>query len=108
MIKLAVNLALSALGIVAAALTQLALTALWPGIKAIPFPMVSLNSYVTVLLALVPCVAWPNSQGQSNTWWVDRVVPAADDFHNILGECAAHWRCLRLALVIVKIVGSDS
>ena len=55
MIKLATNLALPALGIVAAALIQLALTTLWPGLPAIPFPVVSLDSYVAVLLALGLC-----------------------------------------------------
>jgi|SRR5882724_4230525 len=55
MIKLAVNLALPALGIVVAALTQLALTTLWPGIQAVPFTVVSLDSYVVVLLALGLC-----------------------------------------------------
>jgi CDP-diglyceride synthetase len=55
MIKLVVNLALPALGIVVAALTQLALTTLWPGIQAIPFAVVSLDSYVVVFLALGLC-----------------------------------------------------
>jgi hypothetical protein len=55
MIKLAVNLALPALGIVVAAFTQLALTTLWPGIRAIPFVVVSLDSYVAALLALGLC-----------------------------------------------------
>jgi hypothetical protein len=55
MLKLAVNLALPALGIAAAALAQLALTSLWPGIRAIPFPVVSLDSHFAVLLALGLC-----------------------------------------------------
>jgi hypothetical protein len=55
MFKLAVNLALPALGIVAAALAQLALTTLWPGIQAVPSAVVSLDSYFVVLLALGLC-----------------------------------------------------
>jgi hypothetical protein len=55
MLKLTANLAAPALGIVAAALAQLALTALWPGIRAITFPIVSLDSYIAVLLALSLC-----------------------------------------------------
>jgi len=55
MFKLAVNLALPALGIIVAALAQLALTTLWPGIQAVPSAVVSLDSYVDVLLALGLC-----------------------------------------------------
>jgi hypothetical protein len=55
MFKLTVNLALPAFGIVAAALTQLALTTLWPGIQAVPSPVVSLDSYFVVLLVLGLC-----------------------------------------------------
>jgi hypothetical protein len=53
--KLAVNLALPALGIVLAALAQLALTTLWPGIQAVPSAVVSLDSYFVVLLVLGLC-----------------------------------------------------
>jgi hypothetical protein len=55
MLKLALNLALPALGIVLAALAQLALTTLWPGIQSIPSPVASFDSYIAVLLALGLC-----------------------------------------------------
>jgi hypothetical protein len=49
-------------------------------------------------------VAWPDSEGQSTYCWLyylDCVVTASDDFHNIFRECAARWRSPRLGLVIV-------
>jgi hypothetical protein len=55
MFKLAQSLALPALGIVVAALAQLALTTLWPGIQAVPSAVVSLDSYFVLLLVLALC-----------------------------------------------------
>jgi hypothetical protein len=55
MLKLALNFALPALGIVTAALAQLALTALWPGIQGIPSVVVSVDSYFVVLLTVGLC-----------------------------------------------------
>jgi hypothetical protein len=54
-IKLVANLALPAVGIVVPALAQLALTTLWPGIQAIPSAVVSIDSYIVLLLALGLC-----------------------------------------------------
>jgi hypothetical protein len=56
MLMLATNLALPAFGIGVAALAQLALTTLWPGIQTVPFPVVSLDSYFVVLSVLGLCV----------------------------------------------------
>ena len=55
MLKLALNLTLPALGIVLAALAQLALTTLWPGIQVIPSVVVSVDSYFVVLLTIGLC-----------------------------------------------------
>src|SRR5260221_946505 len=55
MLKLALNFALPALGIVVAALAQLALTTLWPGIEIIPSVLVSVDSYFVVLLTVGLC-----------------------------------------------------
>jgi hypothetical protein len=52
MLKLILNLALPGLAIVVAALTQLALTTLWPGIQNVPSAVVSIDSYIVLLLAL--------------------------------------------------------
>jgi hypothetical protein len=53
--KLTVNAALPAMGIVLAALVQLALTTLWPGIKVVPSLVVSIDSYFVVLLTVGLC-----------------------------------------------------
>jgi hypothetical protein len=55
MLKLALNFALPAAGIVLAALVQLALTTLWPGIKVVPSLVVSIDSYFVVLLVIGLC-----------------------------------------------------
>jgi hypothetical protein len=55
MLKLALNFALPALGIVVAALAQLALTTLWPGIQGISSVVVSIDSYFVVLLTVGLC-----------------------------------------------------
>ena len=55
MLKLATNLALPAVAIIVAALAQLVLTTLWPGIQAVLSPVVSLDSYFVVLLVLGLC-----------------------------------------------------
>jgi hypothetical protein len=65
--KLVLNLALPALAIVVAALAQLALTSLWPGIRLVPSAVVSLDSYIVLLLALGLCFL----AGQ----WAHRIVP---------------------------------
>jgi hypothetical protein len=52
MLKLILNLALPGLAIVVAALAQLALTTLWPGIQFVPFALVSIDGYIVLLLAL--------------------------------------------------------
>jgi hypothetical protein len=53
--KLVLDLAFPALAIVVAALAQLALTTLWPGVQVVPSAVVSLDSYVALLLALGLC-----------------------------------------------------
>jgi hypothetical protein len=65
--KLVLNLALPALAIVVAALAQLALTTLWPGIEVAPSAVVSLDSYIVILLALGLCFM----AGR----WAHRIVP---------------------------------
>jgi hypothetical protein len=65
--KLVLNLALPALAIVVAALAQLALTSFWPGIRLVPSAVVSLDSYIVLLLALGLCFL----AGQ----WAHRIVP---------------------------------
>ena len=55
MLKLALSLTLPALGIVLAALAQLALTTLWPGIQVVPSVVVSVDSYFVVLLTIGLC-----------------------------------------------------
>jgi hypothetical protein len=55
MLKLALNLALPAAGILLAALAQLALTTVWPRIKIVHSGYVSIDSYFVVLLALGLC-----------------------------------------------------
>ena len=55
MLKLTLNVALPALGIILAALLQLALTTLWPEIKMIPSVVVSLDSYFVILLTIGLC-----------------------------------------------------
>jgi len=67
MLKLALNLALPGLAIVVAALAQLALTTLWPGIQAVPSAVVSIDSYIVLLLALGLCFL----AGR----WTHRIVP---------------------------------
>lgn len=67
MLKLALNLALPAMGIVVAALAQLALTTLWPRIQFVPSAVVSLDSYIAVLLAFGLCFL----AGR----WTHRIVP---------------------------------
>jgi hypothetical protein len=74
--KLVWNLALPALAIVVAALAQLALTTFWPGIQVVPSAVVSLDSYIVLLLALGLCFL----AGR----WAHRIVPT------VLGAaCAA-------------------
>lgn len=53
--KLVLNLALPAMAIVVAALAQLALTKIWPGIQVVPSAGVSLDSYIVLLLTLGMC-----------------------------------------------------
>jgi hypothetical protein len=65
--KLVLNLALPVLAIVVAALTQLALTSLWPGIQSVPSAVVSLDSYIVLLLALGLCFL--------AGLWAHRIVP---------------------------------
>ena len=55
MLKLALNLVLPAVGIVLAALVQLAFTTLWPGIQVVPSLVVSVDSYFVVLLTVGLC-----------------------------------------------------
>ena len=55
MLKLLLSLTLPALGIVIAALLQFALTTLWPGIQMLPSAIVSVDSYVAVLLTIGLC-----------------------------------------------------
>jgi hypothetical protein len=55
MLKLALSLAFPAAGMVLAALGQVGLTALWPGIRMVPFGAVSIDSYLVVLLAVGLC-----------------------------------------------------
>jgi hypothetical protein len=55
MLKLFANLALPALGIVIAALAQLGVTTLWPGMQLIPSGVVSIDSYFVVLLTFGLC-----------------------------------------------------
>ena len=55
MLKLALNAALPAVGIILAALVQLAYETLWPAIKFAPFLFVSIDSYLVVLLAMGFC-----------------------------------------------------
>lgn len=43
--KLALSVALPALAILVAALAQLLLTTIWPGVQHIPFPVASADSY---------------------------------------------------------------
>jgi hypothetical protein len=52
MLKLVLNFALPAIAIILATLVQLALTSLWPGIQVVPSPVVSIDTYVVVFLAL--------------------------------------------------------
>jgi O-antigen ligase len=54
-LKLIVNLVLPALGLVLAALAQLGLTTLWPAIQGFPSYLVSIDSYLAVLLTLGLC-----------------------------------------------------
>jgi hypothetical protein len=65
--KLVLNLALPALAIVVAALAELALTRLWPGLQVVPTAVVSPSSYVVLLLTLGLCFL----AGQ----WAHRIVP---------------------------------
>jgi hypothetical protein len=55
MLKLTLNVALPAVGIVLAALVQLALTTLWPGIKVVPSLVASIDTYFVVLLTVGLC-----------------------------------------------------
>jgi hypothetical protein len=64
MLKLATILVLPALGIVVAALAQLALTTLWPGIQRVPSGALSIDSCIVVLLTFGLCFfagRWANS-----------------------------------------------
>jgi hypothetical protein len=54
-LKLALNLVLPAVGIVLAALVQLGFTTLWPGIQVVPSLVVSVDSYIVVLLTVGLC-----------------------------------------------------
>ena len=54
-LKLALSVALPALAILVAALAQLLLTTVWPGVRRIAFPGVSADSYFVVLLLVVLC-----------------------------------------------------
>ena len=59
--KLALCVALPALAILVAALAQLLLTTIWPGVQHIPFPGVSADSYFVALLVAALCslsAAW--------------------------------------------------
>jgi hypothetical protein len=67
MLKLILSLALPGLAIVVAALAQLALTTLWPGIQVVPSAVVSIDSYIVLLLAL----GLPFLAGR----WTHRIVP---------------------------------
>ena len=53
--KLALSLVLPALAILIAALAQLLLTTIWPGVQHIAFPGVSADSYFVVLLLVLLC-----------------------------------------------------
>ena len=55
MLRLLVSLGLPALGILVAALVQVALTTLWPGIHTLPFTVITIDSYVVVLLTMGLC-----------------------------------------------------
>jgi hypothetical protein len=67
LLKLILNVALPALGIVLAALVQLALTTLWSGIKVVPSLVVSIDSYFVVLLTVGLCFVAGD--------WAQRSVP---------------------------------
>jgi hypothetical protein len=55
MLKHCLSLALPGVAIIAAALAQLALVTLWPGVQRLHFPIVSADSYFVVLLAGALC-----------------------------------------------------
>ncbi len=55
MLKLVANLVVPALGIVLAALAQWGLTALWPGLQRASSGVVSIDSYIVVLLTFGLC-----------------------------------------------------
>lgn len=67
MLKLALNLVLPAVGVVLAALVQLAFTTLWPGIQVVPSLVVSVDSYLVVLLTVGLCFVTGG--------WAQRNVP---------------------------------
>jgi hypothetical protein len=95
MLKLALNFALPAVGIVLAALVQLALTTLWPGIKVVPSLVVSIDSYFVVLLALGLCVVAGG--------WAQRNVPT------IAGAaCAVIAPLAWLGLLLSTMMGGGS
>jgi hypothetical protein len=52
MLKLALSFIFPAVGIVIAALAQLMTTTLWPGIRALPSVVVSIDSYIAALLVM--------------------------------------------------------
>ena len=54
-LEVVVSLALPAAAIVIAALAQLVLTAIWPGIRAIRSSIVSIDSYFVLILAVGLC-----------------------------------------------------
>jgi hypothetical protein len=59
--KLVLCVALPALAIIVAALAQLLLTTIWPGVQHIRFPVVSADSYFVILLVAALCflaAAW--------------------------------------------------
>jgi hypothetical protein len=87
MLKLILNLALPGLAIVVAALAQLAITTLWPGIQLVPSAVASLDSYIAVLLALGFCFL----AGR----WTHHIVPTVAG-----AACAAIAPLAWLGLVI--------
>lgn len=55
MLKACISLALPVIAIIAAALAQLALITLWPGVRQLHFPIVTADSYLVVLLSGALC-----------------------------------------------------